>query len=454
MFCVWNSPAFDRGLTYAQAGGMAIAASDELRAENATQLLREGAWVLGLRAYLPKVSFAIGEDDRLSMLNADSFSKSMSVTADQLVWDGGRTSVSRSLEAAEIALARQTLERKARDIAEAAVAAYRSVLSAREMTSIKESGLESLREQRRIMEVELASGLARADELAEADIAVGSAEIEALDAKMNEREACLAFAGALSLEVLPPLAERVETERRAVLLDETAVKAAIDAARVANADLVASRLSIVKKEAEARQASASWAPTVRLTASARVSGDRYPLTRSAWNVGLNIDFSGPFLSGSASTGAGREPPYDSSANASAKVEPLSDPASALSARSAAVALSLERERYAKAVVLMDRTITAAAQKYALLDKRTSLARASVALAKRKLELMTLNTEMGRATRIEAMEARAEVAAAEASLVSSATSLIEGERALERLMDLGPNALADFVERIGRRANER
>ena len=169
--------------------------------ENRTGALRERAWVLGRRAYFPRLNLGISEDDRLGAIGADSFLKNYSLTLDQLLWDGGRTAENRRVEQAELSLQGHQLERMAAEIAEAALGAYRSVLYTRLRLEIREAALEALGEQRNILRQEVELGLALASDLTGADIAVSEEEVEAASPRMELGEAERELAETLGLTV-------------------------------------------------------------------------------------------------------------------------------------------------------------------------------------------------------------------------------------------------------------
>jgi len=175
-----------------------------------------------------------------------------------------------------------------------------------------------------------------------------------------------------------------------------------------------------------------------------VSGDAYPLTRSSWNVGVNLAFSGPFLSGSSETSAAWEPPYDRTARVSAKAEPLPDPASYANERSAELALALQTELYAAALEKTGRSASLAAERIRLTDRQRILAREARDLAVRKFELAELRRQLGHATRLDLMELRIAAAEKDVALVKAAVALLSAERELERLLDLAPGELGFFA----------
>jgi outer membrane protein TolC len=425
-------------LGFADAARMAVAASEDLKHEYSGLAIREGAWTWGIRAYLPRLSITASEDERLSTAGPDSFLKSYSVSLDQLIWDGGRTSISRKIEKAELNLAGSRLEQTAAEIAEGAIASYRQVLSARTILEIREKAWESLGEQRRILDRELELGLVLPMDLVEADITVAEAEIEILSLRLDLTEAEQKLAEFLGLEKLPILSERVDIRRSPRLPSPQRARSLAEAG---NPDLAAAIHSVERRRVEARYAGLSWLPSVRLIGSAGLNGRQYPLTRHNWSVGVSVDFSSPWLSGSLSGSAGWEPPYDRTAGMQSAMAPIPDPASSFSAKSAALSLALEQEKYNTAFRDIGRQAERGVEKCGFLERKRAMAVESLEMEGERYRLAELKLELGKLTRVELMEARLDYAKREAAAVEAAVSLLEGERELERLLGLKPGDLA-------------
>jgi outer membrane protein TolC len=437
-FSLWGEAA--EPLSFADAARMAVAASEELRSEYRMRALRERAWVLGRRAYLPRLNLGISEDDRLGTIGADSFLKNYSLSLDQLLWDGGRTAENRRVEQADLSLQGYQLERMAGEIAEAALGAYRNVLYTRMQLEIRDAALEALGEQRNILGQELELGLALAADLAGADIAVSEEEVEAASLRMELEEAERELAETLGLDRLPPLGEAVDVRRAPALPAGEQVRFQ---AQSRNPDLVEARHSIGKKQAELRAARLSWLPTVRLTGGFSLSGQSYPLTKWNWSLGLTVEFDSPWLSGSLQGSAGWEPPQDRTARMQNTLSPLPDPASSLTANSAELALTLEQEKYRLSLERVGRMAVLGVEKCRLSDQRRLLALKSLELAGEKLGLAELRRELGHSTRLDLMEERQNYTQRELALAEAAISLLGAERELERLLDLRPGELAQF-----------
>jgi len=428
-------------LTFAQAADLALASSAELRQARSSLALREGMWKWGLRSYFPQVSLSVSENDRLQEIGADSFLKNYGVSLDQLLWDGGRTSMSRRLERMELNLLSGGLNRMALEIVDQTLSAYRTVLSSREILEIKKSALVVLEEQRRILNEEVSLGLALAVDLAGADVNLSSAKLDIISLQIDLAETERQFAEILGLDSLPVLSEKIDVNRSIVL---PAPSAAGTLAKERNPDLVNTRFSLTKKQAEVKFASNSWIPSLRLAGNFGLTGQRYPLTRYNWSVGLNVDLSGPWLQSRTCAQAGWEPPYDRTALVQNNLSLLPDPASVFGIKQAQLALALEKEKYDTLFDRIGRVAANAVEKCALAEQKRVLSLEAVKLGAEKCRIEEIRLELGHITRLELMEKLIEQTQKEISAVQAAITLLEAERELERFLDLKPGELAKFA----------
>jgi outer membrane protein TolC len=430
---------------FEEAAGLALANSAELKAAGASRALREGAWALGLRAYLPQISLSLSEDDRLSMVSSDSFLKNYTLSLEQLLWDGGRTGISRKIERAELSMLADEAKRMAAELTEAALETYRQILYIRMIVAVREGALASLREQQRILERELSLGLIIPLQVKEGEITVKTTELELVSLKLELETAEKEFAGTLGLRELPPLSETVDILRSAPSLNAAVIR---QSALAGNQSIAAVRHGILQRQAELKLADRSWIPALKATGSFTVSGQRYPLNRYSWSLGLSVQFASPWFNASAGGSFGWEEPHDRTARAQSSLSPLPDPASGFSAKQAELALALEKENLSFTTESIARAAVLGVEKIALSEQRRITALETLALAGEKYRLQELLLDLGRITRVELMEERLALAEKETAAAEAAVALLAAERELEGLLNLQPGTLGEFNSRQG------
>jgi len=422
------------------AARLAVGNSRELKNAAWSRLIKEGTWKLGLRAYLPRLSLGAQENDRVSWTGADSFMKSYSLTLEQLIWDGGRTSLSREMERAELLVLDKQIRRQAVETADAAVSAYRRTVSLRATLEIREAICSFFEEQRNILSRELELGMAVPIDLTAADIALAGARLEVMNLRVDLEDAERSLGEFLGMETLPPLSERVDMRRTPVLPPPGM---AGELARERNPQVEENRFVITQREAEMKLAGRSWIPAIQLKAGAGLSGQKYPLTKPSWSVGITFEFSAPWLSGSFGGTAAWEPPHDRSAGLQGSLNPLPNPAGAYTKKQAELALRAAKETYTDTRQQLGRKAEFAVEKCRLMDRKRLIVLESLELEEKKFNLAELKLEMGLLTRTELMDARLELAKKEIAGVESAAALLEAERELEKLQDLEPGGLGEL-----------
>jgi len=432
------------------AAEQAVAVSPDLRGLEAQQIVKEGAWALGFRAFLPKLSLSASENDRLSTMGADSFSKTYTLSVQQLLWDGGRLLASRNLEKAELNLSRMDLRRKASEIGESAINLYRTIMYKEAVLEIKRATLTALELQNSILEEEVRRGLALQTDLDEASLSLEDARLNAESLYLDLETARLDLALLLGLENIPPLADHIDTNRSALIkrpFGEGLVSRLGQLAAEVHPDLVRERSAIQKLQVQVQSAERAWWPNLKLSGDLSLLGDRYPLSRYSYSLGLSLEFSGPFLSGSVGGKAGWEDSTDRTALVQSSAEPLPDPGSALSKASLQAMLVMEQERYAlllKQVAQQTKRLVTAC--LAAEDRRL-LAVKQADLARKKLGLLEVKHSLGQATTLEVMKARIDCSSQETAVVEAAVRLLQAERALETFLDLAPGELGNFIQNV-------
>ncbi len=441
-----------KSLSMKGAAELAVATSAELRGMETQQILKEGAWAAGFRAFLPKLSLSASEDDRLSQNSTDSFSKTYTVSLTQLIWDGGRLSASRMLEKTELDLARSDLLRTAAEIGEGAINLYRTVMYKRAVYDIRRKSYEALEIQRAILDEEVRRGLALQTDLEEADLSLEQNRLDMamLCLELDEAEQELALR--LGVERLPILSDPIDPERISSIPAENAealIAAVQQTAAELYPDIVKARYGIRKLVVQLENARKAWLPAIKLNGDFSLSGNRYPLTRYSYSVSLVLEFSHPLLSGSltglaGASKAGWEGQADRNARLQSAAEPLRDPASMFSVRSLEASLELEQSRLTLLSRQLEQQARRLVQSCVVAEQKRRIALGKLVLSQKQLELAKLKHSLGQMTSLDIMKARIGLSQEEIGLVEAAVGVLEAERNLEKLLDLEPGSLASSI----------
>jgi len=441
---------WSQGLTMKDAANLAIEVSPELREAYAQQILKEGAWVVGIRAFLPKLNLSASENDRLSTIGSDSFTKTYTIGIQQLIWDGGRLGANRSIEKAELDLHRVELRRKVGEVGEAAINLYRTIINKEAVFRIKQDNLTALELQYTILEEEYRRGLALQTDLDEAAISIEDSRLNLESLRLELEVARNEFTVLLSLPATPELSDSIDTTRSTLIprsYEDGLLSQLAQYVLTVHPDLIRQRMAIEKLQVQLQNAHRSWWPTLKLTGDFSVLGDRYPLSRYSYSVGLSMEFSGPLLSGSIGGKAGWEGSTDRTALLQSSTEPIPDPASVFSEESLKAMFSLEQERYHLLLKKIEQQTKKLLQSCIAADDRRLIASRQRALAQKKLSLLETRHSLGQATTLDVMKARIELSSNEIALVEAAVALLEAERALERHLDLESGSLEEFLKSI-------
>lgn len=448
IFCVFFAAAqsskkrsYARGITFADAAQMSVAASIELQNAYAAHSIGGVVWDLGRYAYFPKLKFTAYEDERLSKLNADTFTKNYSAGVDQLIFDGGRLLSSRRIEKTRLLFEAKQIERLADSTASAAISAYRQVLAARYMLQIRMSGLDALSKQRLVLQSEVELGMALVRDLTEADISIAQSKIEITAAEIDISELEKQFAESLGLESLPELIETIDIEYSPALPSGAALRSA---AEYGNPDIASARLSIKQKEQELKFARLSWLPTIHASGNFSLAGNSYPLTHYNWSAGLTLEFVTPWISLGGAASTGMEGLNDKTFRMQGTSTLMPDPVSSMTAPQAQTALNMEQNNYRIAFERLGRSAESALEKCRALIQKRNLSIESKKLSEQKLDISKLKHELGQLTSIELMEDQIEHTKKELAVVEAVIDILNGEQEIEKLAGLRFGGLSGLI----------
>jgi outer membrane protein TolC len=428
------------GITFEQAGRAAIEASQELRTQKSKLRIAEKTWALGIREYLPKISFSTAKDDLISNISSDSFQKNLSINLEQLLWDGGRMKSARSIEKAKTLFEWEQIKNMEKAVMEQAKSAYRNILYMREVLKIQKSAFNTLLEQKTLLETEFILGMVVEFELKEAELTVMEKKMEILSLEMDLEESEIQFAESLGITKIPLLTEKIDINRgcRLISVDE-ATKTALQN----NIELKSLKLSISQKQEEFKYASLSWIPSIRGSGSFSFSGRKFPLSTFSWSAGIIIEISTPWVATGFSGSTGFSGRHERSSNIRNTTSPVPSPVDSMTKHSTSLALSFEQENYRLVEDRLVRQCSNTVEKYRISDRKRMLSIEAMRLAGERFKLDGVKHDLGQITRLELMESGIKLAEKEIDCIKAAVAFLSAESELENLLNIPEGGLLRF-----------
>jgi len=251
---------------------------------------------LSARSFLPDIIFGYTQEDSVAYYAPDSRLRRISLGVDQLLYAGGRRIQQRRLLADRLHIQQSNIEKMEQELRVEVVNRYIEILKLRLQIAILEENLVTGQEQIAIAEEELFLGeITRLDHV-EIVLAVQDLEIELALLKQEEKRLAFEIKELLGIEAtkVVELSGTINSGFEGVLKVED-VQYYIDAAGRHSSEIQRREAELAALQAALRQARSSWLPRVSTQAEISVSGEGFPLTSPGFSLGLNLDFSTPFI---------------------------------------------------------------------------------------------------------------------------------------------------------------
>lgn len=267
--------------------------------QNSSEIILQGISALtnmkiskfNIRDFLPSVNFTFSDNQSISQFSADNTSKSLTLAASQVIFDGGQRSLSYKISNMSNLYAYNEYEQAEKIFTTQILNQYYSVLKNVEIVRIKNDLLNVAKEQLVIVEREFQLGLITETNYLEFYISYLETEN---DKKVSERELERQIQ---AFKVLLGLDKNVEIsflesfaidESYTTLIDY--VDFLYERIKLENSELKKQNLEILATQTQLDYKKKWYLPVVNLEASLSFSGKNYPLTQPDYSVKLSFSF--------------------------------------------------------------------------------------------------------------------------------------------------------------------
>jgi outer membrane protein TolC len=420
---------------------MALGASSELRTLEDKTSSAIYALKLGLRDYLPQLSFEYRDSSNIVTGGADASSIQWSVTVVQPLYDGGRRARQRKLAEVDIDLQRRSIQDKKREICESVDAAYHRILMLERKIEIQRDTLAITEKELEIARAQRALGSIREVDLLESELQKSSLELslQSSEAELEESEFNLWQLLGLRYSEAIDLVDDFDAEYCGLTLPEGA--GFFDALVLEGNLALRQRQAELRKKLAALVESRQWyLPNVSFEGSLSLSGDRYPLQSASVNGKLAFEIPAPTSPTSFSFSAGSSTGKQKPSGSSLQVDPLKELASLAERRASAREYAIFRQQIEDMSAALEfqvkKSLVAYVRDKASLDEQ----RKDLVLQQKTAEIQKRLVDIGEARRVDYLKTLTKAAEGESTILESILNIKQSERELERLIGIERGAL--------------
>lgn len=388
--------------------------------------------------FLPSFEISWSEDDSVKQFSSDSRSKSLSVSLNQFLFDGGKRQLSYEMANTEVYYNYLSYKQELLSFKSQIIDQYYGCVMQMEMVKIKNELKDHAAKQLEILAKELEIGRALETDYLNYLISYKQLENECKIAERNMRSSLRKFNIALNLDPEYPLtidnrdsfsAElpfQIEDQVENLWLRYCAV----------NPEFEKNQVSLKFAQKQYNYSTLFYMPEISLNAGVSLSGAAYPLTQPSYSVKLNFNFANnPLIPVSFSLGYSFSDAKLTSVKNSSSVSVTPQPD--YFQKQTASKLGLISQFQDDEVNLKSSYESFFEQLASYDDSIDSIAILSetITLLERKLKILEQQVELGKVTRLKYLEEMTQLASKRIELLQSKASLTSLSHSIEILLDI-------------------
>ncbi|MBN2554002.1 MAG: TolC family protein [Spirochaetales bacterium] len=413
-----------------EALARALRSSDSIEYARLDYVFQSARHAVSIRDFFPYLTIGYTHNDTVVYYDPDSRLREMSIGIEQLLYSGGTRIHERRISADRLRIRSSAIGELEKELRLEVVNRFVEILKLGLQIAILERGLAGGREQVVIAEEELSLGeITRLDCM---DIKLAVQELEIDLGLLRQEEDLLEFELKQLLDIPPAgsveLTGAINPDFRGMLtIDDPAYY--LDRARRSSLELKQRAVEITALQAAVQQARWGWLPSVSTQLELSVAGRQFPLTDPGFSVGVNLDFSTPFIPFRTGFTAGGRTRDQRSLAAAVSADPVENLDDRLNLRAAKVELQKAESEMERAQQALEYSIFRQLEKRSSLLENLHLEEHRIELQEQRLSIEELMLEIGELTRLEYLESGIELARQRVDQLSRIADLFRLETAL-------------------------
>ena len=432
-----DRPPGAHSITIDGAIARALEVDSELKNLRLLHRLDAARYRISAREFLPRLSIGYSGLDSVSYGAADSRSRRLTLSAQQLVYSAGSRIRGRKLRRMELDIEELALVAAAERTALNVIELFGDYLLLQHQNAILQQTWELSQQQRDIAARELALGSVSELHYLEIDLLSRDLQLELQQARSRQQRTQVRFQQLLRIEQPSRSAPhgRIDSSFRGYI-DPASIEHYRARARTENIDILRAEKELQAAVEQQRLARLSWIPEIRLNADVTSTADRFPLSEHGYSVGVTFEFAVPVVPAETTLSAGRHSATERSRSVSGTVRPGDNLDAIFSRASADIEVSRRRTRRDDLLQQSDSTLTELTVELDHHHLALSLLEARGSVESRRSEIERLRLQLGEITRVAFLEAEIARARLSITLTQTVMALFRTEVAILQLSGAG------------------
>ena len=431
-------------LNLEQSSSLAVENSFELKKLNYSIGSEMQRYSLGKRNYFPKLSLNYSDTRNVQYYSQDSGNINMSLSAEQPVFNGGRTIMGRNIQKTNILLQKQNSLIQQDEIVDACYQQFYTYLMQEKKLSLLNKMKLIGDAQTAISELELEIGT-----ITEIDFLETIIQIKELEQNIQEHNAQLeqidyGFKKTIGI----PLEQNIKLDGE---IDSTYIGLELNAepdiyistAISKNLAFAQTRFLIEQNKMKVELSEKTWVPNVSLLGTASLSGTNFPLQDPGYSVKLKIAFPYEWLPLSATIGISSTIDKQYSRTNSGDASAVGDLGFIVDKKLTKLGLLDSTNTQNQQLRDADFNIRVLLSSHKRNKESLKLLREKISIQKRKVDVLKTKLEIGEAKRIDYVKAQNTILDYNLQLLESVLSIILTERSFEKMLGLEIGGLKEL-----------
>lgn len=398
--------------------------------------------------FLPSFSFSVNDNKTLNYLSPDNSSKSIILSVNQFLFDGGKKYTAYEMGKSNSLYAYKEYLQSEKEFKSQIISQYYQCVNQIQLVSLKKDLEDIAEEQLEILKTEYELGLALENDYLEYLISVKKIQNERMSCEREYRTLMRKFKIALSLD---PQVELILTENPVYKIDENIIledhfEFLWDRYKQLSIEMQKSDMMLYYAEKQYQYVKKQYLPEITFSGTLNFSGETYPLTQPFYSFKINFAFSNfPLLPVAGTSGLDLNSKGKLTKLSNEVSVPLSAPLNYLeSLQTNEISIQQKKQEKKNTEFSSYEAFFDLITQYDDFSNNLAITEETLRIQERRLKISEDQMNAGRIKRIDYLKQLTELAGQKTDFINAQNSILASARNLEIMLDIPFGGLKDVV----------